>query len=130
MNQEENICRPYQAEVRCFEKIPYRFEFDGYIDEKSCSVIFPPGYSIYIEEFNLKDPGPDNFVLLDGDFLQYKTQLKWEDREQTMWKNLQKSNPLNKKLIRRSNIPCVKTLKVTKYLESNLLKLDASKFYE
>ena len=113
MNQEEGICRPYQAEVRCFDKIPDRFAFDGNIDGKSCSVIFPPGYSIYIEEFDLKDPGPDNFVLLDGDFLQYHSKLNWDDREQIMWNKLNKNHPLNRKSNRRSNIPCVKTLKVT-----------------
>ena len=112
MNQEENICRSYQAKVRCFDKIPSRFEFDGFIDEKSCSVILPSGYSIFIEEFILDDPGPDNFVLLDGRPLEYNSKLKWEDREQTMWKNLNTRNPLNMKSTRRPNIPCVKTLKV------------------
>ena len=112
MNQEEKICRSYQAKVRCFDKIPSRFEFDGFIDEKSCSVILPSGYSIFIEEFILDDPGPDNFVLLDGRPLEYNSKLKWEDREQTMWKNLNTRNPLNMKSTRRPNIPCVKTLKV------------------
>ena len=118
MNQEEKICRKYKNEVRCFEKFPSRFKFDGGVDEKSCSLIFPPGYSIYIEEFILDDPGPDNFVLLDGHPLVYTSKLKWEDREQTMWKNLNKSHPLSKKSNRRSNIPCVKSLKVIKYLKT------------
>ena len=114
MNQEEGICRPYQAEVRCFDKIPDRFAFDGNIDDKSCSVIFPPGYSIYIEEFDLKDPGPDNFVLVDGLDLEYNSKVKWENREKTMWTNLHKGHPLKKETNRRFNFPCVKTLKVTK----------------
>ena len=112
MNQKEKICRPYLAEVRCFEKIPYRYEFNGNIDVKSCSVIFPPGYSIYIEEFILDDPGPDNFVLLDEQLLTYSSKLKWEDREHTLWKSLNKYNPLNYWSTRRSNFPCVQTMKV------------------
>ena len=112
MNQEEKICRPHQAKVRCFQTIPERFELNENSEVKSCSLIFPPFYSIYIEEFNLDDPGPDNFVLLDGTKLKFTQKLKWEDREQTMWKNLDKSNPLNKESNRRGNWPCVKTLKV------------------
>ena len=119
MNQKEKICRSYQAEVRCFEKIPYRFEFNGNIDKKPCSVIFPPGYSIYFEEFILDDPGPDNFVLVDGNSIVYHSKLKWEKREQAMWKKLRKSNLLNMKSNRRENIPCINTLKVTKYLETS-----------
>ena len=112
MNQEEKICRPYQAEVSCFEEIPDRFEFDGRIDGKSCSLVFPPGYSIYVEEFILDDPGPDNFVLLDGHIVKYSSNRKWVDREQTLWKSLPITNPLNERSTRRSNIPCVQSLKV------------------
>ena len=115
MNQEEKICRPFQAEVSCFEKIPNRFEFDGRIDGKSCSLVFPPGYSIYVEEFILNDPGPDNFVLIDGNFLEYRSKLKWEDRGNTFWKKLHQNNPLYKKSTQRSNFPCVAKLKVTLY---------------
>ena len=113
MNQEEKICRNYQAEARCFDEIPDILEFDSSSDEKSCSVIFPPGFSMYIEEFIMDDPGPDNFVLIDGNFQKYKSKLKWEDREQPFWTNLQKTNPLSMKSIRRSNLPCVRKLKVT-----------------
>ena len=113
MNQEEKICRPYQAEISCFEQIPYRFEVQGRMDEKSCSVIFPPGYSIYIEEFIFNNPGPDNFVLLDGINLEFHAKLKWEDGEQTMWQNLDNNNPLNINSYRRGNYRCVKKLKVT-----------------
>ena len=112
MNQEEKICRPHQAKVRCFQTIPDRFELNENSELKSCSLIFPPFYSIYIEEFILDDPGPDNFVLIDGIDPQFRPKLKWEDREQTRWKNLDKSNPLNKKSNRRENFPCVETLKV------------------
>ena len=115
MNQGEKICREYQPEVRCFQKIPYRFEFEGSEDEKSCSVILPPGYSIYVEEFILNDPGPDNFVLIDGNFLEYRSKLKWEDRGNTFWKKLHQNNPLYKKSTQRSNFPCVAKLKVTLY---------------
>ena len=76
MNQEEKICQRYQAEISCFEQIPYSFEVQGRMDEKSCSVIFPPGYSVYIEEFILDDPGPDNFVLLDEKLLEYSSKVK------------------------------------------------------
>ena len=114
MNQEENICRLYKAEVRCFQRIPYRFEFDGKINDKSCSLTFPPGYSIYVEEFILNDPGPDNFVLIDGHPLEYSAKLKQGDHEQTLWTKLPKSNPLNRKSNRRENIRCVTTLKVSK----------------
>ena len=111
MNQEENICRPYQAEVSCFQEIPHRFEVNG---SESCSVIIPPGYSIYIEEFILDDPGPDNFVLVDGHPLEYSAKLKQGDHEQTLWTKLPKSNPLSRKSNRRENIRCVTTLKVSK----------------
>ena len=113
MNLEEKICRKYQTEVRCFDEIPETLEFDGSFDEKSCSVIFPPGFSIYIEEFIIDDPGPDNFVLIDGLSQKYNSKLKWEDREQPFWRNLQKNNSLSMKWNRRSNLPCVKKLKVT-----------------
>ena len=113
MNQEENICLQYKAKVRCSQMIPYRFEFGGRTND-SCSLTFPPGYSIYVEEFNLDDPGPDNFVLVDGRALEYSAKLKWEDRGQTLWKKLPKSNPLNMKSNRRQNIPCVTKLKVIK----------------
>ena len=112
MNQEEKICRPYQTNIRCFPKVPYRYELDGSIDEIRCSLVFPPGYSVYIEEFILENPGPDNFVLLDGDALEYRSKIKWENRQHTNWKNLEK-NALNEKYNRRQNYPCVKTLKVT-----------------
>ena len=114
MNQEEKICRPHKAEVSCFQTIPDRFELSENSETKSCSLKFPPVYSIFIEEFNLDDPGPDNFVLLDGTHLLFRPKLKWEDREQTIWKNnLDNSHPLYMESDRRVNIPCVKTLKVT-----------------
>ena len=112
MNQEEKICRPHQADVSCFQTIPDRFELNENSEVKSCSLIFPPVYSIYIEEFILDDPGPDNFVLLDGEKIPLRAKLKWEDREQTPWANLV-NNPLQMKSNQRKNIPCVKTLKVT-----------------
>ena len=115
MNQEEKLCRPYQAKIRCFQEIPQRFEFDGGFNIKSCSIIFPPGYSIYVEEFILDDPGPDNFVLLDERPLEYSPKLNWLDREQTMWSKLDKKNPLYMKASRRKNRSCVKSLKVGKY---------------
>ena len=111
MNSEEKICDSYQIDVKCFQKIPNRFEFDGSIGD-SCSLVFPPGYSIYVEEFILDNSGPDNFVLLDGQLLEYRSKLQWEDREHTLWKNLHRYNPLNDRSTRRSNIPCVQTLKV------------------
>ena len=116
MNQEEKICQTYQKEVRCFpqSEIPSRFEFNGSIDQKSCSFIFPPGYSIYVEKFILEDIGPDNFVLVDGESLEYLPKLKWTDRGQNLWTKLEeKKHPLKGKSIRRYNIPCVKTLKVS-----------------
>ena len=97
MNQEERICRPQQAKVRCFQTIPDRFELNGNSETKSCSLIFPPVYSIYIEEFILDGPGPDNFVLIDGNKHPELPKLKWEDREQTPWANLV-NNPLKMKL--------------------------------
>ena len=112
MNQEEKICRPYKADVECFQRIPYRYTVDGSSVDKSCSLIFPPGYSIYVEEFTLDDPGPDNFVLINGQALEYSSKLKWEDREQSFWTKLHKNHPLNKKSNRSFNIPCVKSLQV------------------
>lgn len=112
MNSEEKICDSYQNNIKCFQKIPERFEFDGSIDDP-CSFVFPPGYSIYVEEFILDDPGPDNFVLLDGRDMIYEAKLKWEDRYRTLWMKLNKKNPLTKNFNRRPNHRCVKTLKVT-----------------
>ena len=117
INQEENICRPYHAEVSCFEEIPHRFEVEG---SESCSVIIPPGYSIYIEEFILEDPGLDNFVLVDGLSITFSSKVKWEDRENTLWKNLHRYNPLNYWSTRRSNYACAQTLKVF-FLNNSLI---------
>ena len=112
MNQEEKICKPYLKKVRCFQtEIPLRFEIAGN-DLKSCSFIFPPGYSIYVEQFIMHNPGPDNFVLLDGKPLEYSSELKWSNRRQSYWEILDKDNPLKGKSIQRSNYPCVKTIKV------------------
>ena len=109
MNQGEKICQSYQNDVRCFRNIPLRFEFDGRTDD-DCSYIFPPGYSMYVEEFVLDDPGPDNFVL-DGDTpIEYTSKLKWEDRIQTFWKELDKDHSLYEKANLRLN-RCIKTLK-------------------
>ena len=123
MNQEESLCRPYETAVRCFERIPDRFDYDGSIDE-DCSLVFPPGYSVYIEEFNLVDyKNPDNFVLINGDHQGYRPKLQWEDREQTLWTELNKCesnscepNPLLKKSTRRE-LDCIKSLKVTKIIK-------------
>ena len=76
MNQGEKICLPHQAKVRCFQTIPERFELNEKSEVKSCSQIFPPVYSVYIEEFILDHPGPDNFVLLDGVELEFRAKLK------------------------------------------------------
>ena len=113
MNEEEKICRPHHAKVRCFQKIPDRFELIKNSEVRSCSIIFPPIYSIYIEEFLLDDPGPDNFVLLDGIHIPFRPKLKWGDREQSPWTNLDNSNPLKMKSNQRLNFRCVKSLKVT-----------------
>lgn len=112
MNQGEKICQSYQNDVQCFQNIPAEFEFDGSTDN-DCSFIFPPGYSMYVEEFILDDPGPDNFVLDDATEIGYQPQLKWLDRRQTWWRYLHKSHPLRNKSNKRRNA-CIKTLKVTK----------------
>ena len=121
MNQGEKICKPYQDNVRCFENIPLRFEFDGNIDD-NCSFIFPPGYSMYVEEFTLDDFGPDNFVLsgeyskfgaaYDEKYIGYNLKLKWKDRRQSFWRNLETKHPLYEESDMRLN-HCIKTLKVT-----------------
>ena len=67
---------------------------------------------MYIEEFILNDPGPDNFVLDGETEIGYKPKLKWQDRRQTWWTQLDKSHPLKKKSNQRLNA-CIKTLKVT-----------------
>ena len=79
--------------------------------EVFCSFIFPPGYSIYVEEFILNDFGPDNFVLLDGKPLQYSPKLEWGDRRRIFWDALG-TQALKENALRRSAIPCVKSLKV------------------
>ena len=111
MNQQEKICQSYQNDVRCFENIPHRFEFDGRIHD-DCSFIFPPGYSMHLEVFVLNNPGPDNFVLNGEAPIGYESKLKWEDRIQSFWKKMDKDHPLYKKANLRVN-RCVKTLKVT-----------------
>ena len=113
MNRREKICQSYQTKFKCFQNIPAEFKFDGSSDD-DCSFIFPPGYSMYVEEFTLNDPGPDNFVL-DGDTeIEYKPKLKWQNRIQTWWSYLDERNPLNKKLNQRFNA-CIKKLKVEQY---------------
>ena len=112
MNQNEKICQSHQRDVSCFQKIPERFEFDGKTN-KSCSFAFPQGYSIYVEEFILDDPGPDNFVLVDEKIIEYNPKITWRNRQQIFWSKLDESHSLKKKSNRRSNFPCVKKLKVT-----------------
>ena len=112
MNQTERICRSYSEEISCFKfEIPYRLESSETID-RYCSVNFPPGYSIYVEEFFLDDASPDNFVLLDGKPLQYSSPLKWEDRRQKFWEELNQGHPLKKESNLRSGHRCVNSLKV------------------
>ena len=112
MNQKELLCRSYLEEISCFNMgIPYRFESSQTID-RYCSVSFPPGYSIYVEDFFLDEAGPDDFVLLDGKPIQYKSKLKWEDRRQKFWEQLSQGHPLKKQPNWRSNHRCVNSLKV------------------
>ena len=116
LNPAEPICRSQREKISCFKtSIPYQFESAGDIDI-DCSFIFPRGYSIYVEEliFVNDDPGPDNFVLINEDHLQYHSELKWEFRRQNFWGTLEKGHPLRKESIinRRANYQCVKTLKV------------------
>ena len=111
MNQAEKICQSYLNVTRCFDTIPLRYKYDGSIDD-DCAFVFPPGYSMYIEEFILNDPGPDNFVLDGETHIDYTSKLKWEDRIQTFWKYLDRENPLYKRANQRAN-RCIKTLKVT-----------------
>ena len=113
MNKEESICRPYQENITCFgAQIPDKFT-SSVQTKNYCSLIFPPGYSIYVEEFILEDVGPNNFVLIDGQHLQYSSELKWQDRHHKFWHTLNKGHPLKEKSSRRSNIKCVKSLKVS-----------------
>ena len=112
MNREESICRPYLKNITCFEAdIPNKFNSSGHTKDY-CSFIFPPGYSIYVEEFILEDAGPNNFVLLDGKQLEYSSGLKWQDRHHKFWDTQKNGHPLKEKSSRRSNIKCVESLKV------------------
>ena len=116
MNTAEEICRSTREKISCFKtKIPDRFESNGDADI-DCSFIFPHGYSIYVEELIfLKDgPGPENFVLINEEQLQYHSKLKWEFRRQNDWGTLKKGHSLREESIinRRPNHQCVKTLKV------------------
>ena len=114
MNYAESICRSHREKISCFKNgIPPQFESTGDSDI-DCSFIFPPGYSIYVEEFIFlnDDPGPDNFILLDDEKLQYHSELKWEFRRQNFWDTLEKGHPLRENSIRRANYQCVDTLKV------------------
>ena len=79
MNQEESICRLYRNKITCFEtKIPKKFN-SAQKTKDYCSFIFPPGYSIFVEEFILENAGPNNFVLLDGKHLEYSSRLHFND---------------------------------------------------
>ena len=112
MNQEESICRPYLNKITCFESgIPTIYN-SSQKTKDYCSFIFPPGYSIYIEEFTLEEPGPNNFVLLDEKPLEYSPKLKWVDRRNIFWDGLPRDHPLTEKSDRRSNVQCIKSLKV------------------
>ena len=112
MNQMERMCRPYLEEISCFKlKIPNRFDSSETIDGY-CSVNFPSGYSIYVEEFFLEQTSPDNFVLLDGKPLEYSSKLKWENRRQKFWEELNQGHPLKKESNLRSSHRCVNSLKV------------------
>ena len=124
MNQGEKICRSYKENVQCFENIPSRFAFDGKFDD-DCSFIFPSGYSMYIEEFILNDPGPDNFVLDGETHIGYTSKLEWNDRTQPYWQSLKKDHPLHKKAKLRVS-RCIETLKVihvNRIFEINLSQL-------
>ena len=112
MNQEESLCRRYLNYITCFNSdIPDQFNSSGNT-EVYCSVMFPPSYSIYVEEFILEDFGPNNFVLLDGKPLEYSSALKWENRRNYFWDSLENEHPLKGKSNRRSNFQCIKSLKV------------------
>ena len=112
MNRNEPICHNKKRVNSCFSPtIPDRFEFDGSVNDY-CSFNFPPGYSIFVEHFTLNDPGPANFVLLDGVHLNYHSEVKWRNRYQIFWEKLRKNNPLRINSIRRHNFSCVKSLKV------------------
>ena len=119
MNPGEKICK--QVKQSCFtDEIPRFFDYKGRT-EKYCSVVFPPGFSIHIENFNIEEPGPDNFVLLDSEnfdeeILGYHSKVEWGQRIQKYWKALPDSNQLSKKHIRRPNRQCVKSLKVSSFL--------------
>ena len=115
MNPGEIICKPH-AQICFTDKIPRSFDYNG-LENKFCSFIFPPGYSIHIENFNIDDPGPDNIVLLesekfDEEKLGYHSKVEWRNRIQKYWKMLPNSHQLSNKHIRRDNIQCVKSLKV------------------
>ena len=113
MNQQESICRSYRNDISCFNStIPDQFNSSGRIKDY-CSFIFPPGYSIYVEEFILVEAGPNNFVLLDGQDLEYSTKLQWTDRRNIFWdRGLENGHPLKEKSYRRFNFQCIKSLKV------------------
>ena len=98
MNQEESLCRQYLNSITCFNSdIPDQFNSSGNTNVY-CSFIFPPGYSIFIEEFILEDAGPNNFVLIDGQHLQYSSELKWQDRHHKFWHTLNKGSPAKRKI--------------------------------
>ena len=119
MNPGEKICKRHVQ--NCFtDEIPRFFNSEGQI-EKYCSVVFPPGFSIHIENFKIEEPGPDNFVLLESENfgvkeLRYHSKIEWAQRIQKYWKELPDSNQLSNKYIRRDNIQCVKSLKVRSFL--------------
>ena len=115
VNPGEKICNSIKQ--NCFtDEIPRFFDYEGRT-EKYCSAIFPPGFSIHIENFNIDDPGPDNFVLLESENfgvkkLGYYAKVEWYQRFQKYWKELPDAHQLSNKHIRRENIQCVKSLKV------------------
>ena len=112
MNQNEKICSDDRKFINCLQfPIQNRFVYNGTLDNY-CSYVFPPGYSIFLETFKLENPGPNNFVLLDGRNLVFHSEVKLSARHQMFWRSLHGNHPLRKKTSRRDMYSCVESLKV------------------
>lgn len=114
MNPSEPICDSGKKNLCFGENIPEKFTSKDLAKiNHACAVNLPAGYSIFIENFDLMaKKGPENFVLIDSKEQNYKSQVKWEERYNIFWKNLDKTHPLRNEAQRRKQESCVKTLKV------------------
>ena len=86
-----------QSGTNGLKEYPLKVEFGRTItlnkDKSPCSMSFDPGTRIFIESFDMRsDSGPDNFVLLSGDQINFHSSVFLRERVQGSWKDIQLEN--------------------------------------